>query len=155
LKADVFEKDLEAIDGLDGAAVRFRTPSYSDREFTARVFSRGHTVDDTTRAVAMLATAENKSGVLRPGMFVEIDLDGGADDGTLIVPTAAVQRHENEPFVFVAQRSSGYERRGVTLGRSADEKVEVVRGLAEGEQVVVEGGFALKSELLSDLMAEE
>jgi cobalt-zinc-cadmium efflux system membrane fusion protein len=155
LRADVFERDLSAIDELDGAEVNFRAASYPAREFTARVFSRGHVVDDATRAVPMLAVAENRQGRLRPGMFVEINLDGGADEGALIVPTAAVQRHENQPFVFVALRSSGYERRGVTLGRSAGEKIEIVGGLDEGESVVVEGGFALKSELLSDLMAEE
>jgi cobalt-zinc-cadmium efflux system membrane fusion protein len=155
LRADVFERDLSATDELEGTGVKFRTASYPAREFAARVFSRGHVVDDATRAVPLLAVAENRDGRLRPGMFVEINLEGSADQDVLIVPTAAVQRHENQPFVFVALRSAGYERRDVTLGRSAGERVEIVGGLDEGESVVVEGGFALKSELLSDLMAEE
>jgi cobalt-zinc-cadmium efflux system membrane fusion protein len=155
LRADVFEKDLGAIPDLRDKTVTFWTASYPQRPFTAKVFSLGSIVDDTTRAVRLLATADNRDRRLKPGMFVEIELPLDDAPGVLQVPAAAIQRHEDLTFVFVQRRETDFERRDVALGRSTAKAVEIVAGLEEGESVVVQGGFALKSEMLSELMAEE
>jgi cobalt-zinc-cadmium efflux system membrane fusion protein len=155
LRADVFEKDLGAVHGLEGKGVSFRTTSYPDREFSATLFSLGTVVDDTTRAAKLLATAENSGRRLKPGMFVEIDLLLEDESGVLQVPASAIQQHEDRTFVFVRREATQFDRRDVRTGRSHDGMVEIVSGLREGEPVAIEGGFALKSEMLSDLMVEE
>lgn len=155
LRADVFEKDLAAVSGLEGKPVSFRAGSYPDRTFTANVFSLGDLVNDETRAVGLLAVAENPQRLLKPGMFVEIELSPGEDAAVLQLPASAIQRHNGATFVFVPGGDSAFQRREVQVGRSTPDLVEVVAGLAEGEPAVVRGGFALKSELLSDLLAEE
>jgi cobalt-zinc-cadmium efflux system membrane fusion protein len=155
LRADVFEKDLEAVRGLQERSVTFATGGYPGRSFTAEVFSFGDLVADETRAAPLLAVADNSDGLLKPGMFVEIQLTARNDADVLQLPAAAIQRHAGATFVFVADGSDGFERRDVRLGRSTSELVEVRTGLAEGELVVVHGGFALKSEMLSDLLVEE
>jgi cobalt-zinc-cadmium efflux system membrane fusion protein len=43
----------------------------------------------------------------------------------------------------------------VTLGRSAAGKAEVLEGLREGEPVVIEGVFSLKSAVLKRSFTEE
>jgi cobalt-zinc-cadmium efflux system membrane fusion protein len=155
LRADIFEKDLAAIGQFEGKTITFQTTSYPDREFVARVFSLGNMVDDETRAARMLAIAENPQRQLKPGMFVEIELAG--DDGREVVqvPTSAVQRYEGATFVFVRSGAGQFERRDVQIGRSSADTIEIASGLAESEVVVVKGGFALKSEMLSELMVEE
>jgi multidrug efflux pump subunit AcrA (membrane-fusion protein) len=171
LRADVFEKDLGAVRGLHGKQVSFRTNSYPSERFTAKVFSVGDVVDDETRAARLLAVADNTQRRLKPGMFVEIELSPGDDPSVLQLPPSAIQRHDGATFVFVAEgatdsrragaddsRRAGaddFRRRDVRVGRSTPEQVEIVDGLEEGEAVVVHGGFALKSEMLSELMAEE
>jgi RND family efflux transporter MFP subunit len=155
LRADVFEKDLEAVAGLEGRSVSFASGSYPRREFTAEVFSTGSLVDDETRAARLLAIADNRERLLKPGMFVEIELSPPNDGQVLQVPSPAVQRHDGTTFVFVSPGSGQFEARDVKLGRSTSETVEIAGGLDEGEPVVVQGGFALKSQMLSDLMAEE
>jgi len=154
LRADVFEKDLDATARLEGKPVMFEAGSYPGRRFTADIFSLGDLIDDKTRAIRLLAMVDNSERLLKPGMFVEIELTSRNDADVLQLPASAIQRHAGTPFVFVCE-AEGFQRRGVTLGRSTSHTVEVIAGLADGESVVVEGGFALKSEMLSDLMGEE
>ncbi len=155
LRADVFEKDLGAIRGLRGKAVAFEASSYPGQQFAAVIFSTGDVVDDKTRATRLLATAKNSDRLLRPGMFVEIQLTPRNDADVLQLPASAIQRHAGETFVIVADDSGGFERRDVELGRSTSQLVEINAGIREGDSAVVKGGFALKSEMLSDLMVEE
>jgi membrane fusion protein, heavy metal efflux system len=155
LRANVFEKDLGAIRGLHGQSVMFRASSYPAQQFTASIFSLGDLVDDDTRAARLLAMADNSDRLLKPGMFVEIELTPRNDADALQLPASAIQRHEGATFVFVSDGGGGFQRRDVVLGRSTSQRVEIDAGLVDGESVVVNGGFALKSEMLSELMVEE
>jgi RND family efflux transporter MFP subunit len=155
LRADIFEKDLGKVIGLEGKPVEFWSPSYAGRRFKATVFSLGMIVDDTTRAARLLAETENSDGLLRPGMFVEIELQGDSDPNVVQVPGEAVQHHAGEDFVFVGQGTGVFEKRNVVVGRTTPDRTEIISGLDEGEAIVIRGGFALKSEMLSELMAEE
>lgn len=103
----------------------------------------------------MLAIAENAQQRLKPGMFVEIDLRGNTARDVLQVPHAALQHYAGATCVFVRSGPGKFERRDVAIGRPTSELVEITSGLTENEAVVVKGGFALKSEMLGDLMAEE
>ncbi len=155
LRADVFEKDLNATLGLQGKSMTFEAGSYPGQQFTAEIFSLGNIVDDKTRAARLLAVVDNSERLLKPGMFVEIELTPRTDANVLQLPTSAIQRHAGATFVFVSDGDEGFRRRDVILGRSTSKLVEISGGLARGELVVVDGGFALKSEMLSELMAEE
>lgn len=155
LRADVFEKDLGAIRGLQGQPVTFHVTSYPGQQFTADIFSVGNLVDDDTRATRLLATADNADRLLKPGMFVEIELTSDNDADTLQLPASAIQRHAGATFVFVSDGAGRFQRRDVVLGRANLQCVEIDAGLNEGESVVAHGGFALKSEMLSELMVEE
>jgi cobalt-zinc-cadmium efflux system membrane fusion protein len=57
-------------------------------------------------------------------------------------------RHENSSFVFVADSAGSFHRVDVSIGIETPEWVEVSSGLKEGQKVVDQGAFALKSELL-------
>ncbi|NLS91620.1 MAG: efflux RND transporter periplasmic adaptor subunit [Planctomycetaceae bacterium] len=155
LRADIFEKHIQAVQGLQQRSVTFTTGGYPGRSFDATVFSLGDLVAEESRAAPLLAVAENPDGLLKPGMFAEIELTARDDADVLQVPDSAIQRHAGATFVFVADGSGGFERRDVEVGRSTARHVEILAGVGEGELAVVQGGFALKSEMLSELMVEE
>jgi RND family efflux transporter MFP subunit len=155
LRADVFDKDLAAVQDLKGKSVSFRTTGYPGRQFTATVFTVGNLVDNETRAARLLAEVDNSERLLKAGMFVAIELGSGEDQGILQAPASAIQRHDGATFVFVQRGPEEFERRDVRIKRSTRETVEIADGLLESESVVVNGGFALKSKMLSELMTEE
>jgi len=151
--ADVFERHLPALAGLEGKAVAVRSEMLPGPATGATVFFTGETVEEATRTVRVRAVAENPDRRLKPGLFVEVELPGLASGPVVQVPEAAVVDHEGESFVFVREGEETFRRRDVTLGRRADGKVEIASGLKPGEPVVVGGAFALKSKLLADLLA--
>lgn len=154
LQADIFEKDLQLLAGLEGKQIQFWVAGYPDRLFYAQVFYTGDIVDESTRTVRLMGVTENPDRLLKPGTFVEMKLPVRSYANVLQVPASAVQEHEGETFVFVHQGGDEFERRDVTPGRRSDGKIEIIDGLKPGEPIVVEGTFAVKSEMLSESMRE-
>ncbi|HVX60229.1 MAG TPA: efflux RND transporter periplasmic adaptor subunit [Pirellulales bacterium] len=155
LQADIFEKDLPLLYGLRDKTLQFRAGSYPDRQFTAKVTYTGDLVEEKTRAVRLTATADNPEGLLKPGMFVEARLPKPNLAPALALPESALQRHEGRTFVFVYLEGDRFEPRDVETGATVDGQVEIESGLQPGERVAIRGGFALKSEMLRELMSEE
>src|SRR4029450_5723834 len=100
---------------------------------------------------------ENREGKLRPGLFVTVavPLRGASEVEATAVPAGALQKISGIPAVFVDLGEGKYELRPVEIGRDAHGFVEVRHGLAEGERVVSEGAFVLKSELLKGTIEGE
>jgi multidrug efflux pump subunit AcrA (membrane-fusion protein) len=65
----------------------------------------------------------------------------------LVLPREAVTSVDGKPTVFVAHDALSVEPRAIELGRQDGQQVEIAKGLKEGERVVVNGVFALKSEI--------
>lgn len=153
IHAAVFEKDLSSLLRISKEPLTFHAAGYPDREFTAELYHVGDDVDEKTRAVTLVAVADNKDHLLKPGMFVDVRLPIGESSPKLRIPESAVQRQEQE-FVYVLTGDDRFERREVKLGRTVKPYVEVVAGLKEGESIVVAGCFELKSLFMKDLLAE-
>jgi cobalt-zinc-cadmium efflux system membrane fusion protein len=154
LSADIYETQLPLVARATGQEVTFTTDAWPGRTFTATIFYTGDIVEKESRTVAMRAVADNAAGLLKPGMFVRVTLPGETRALALQVRQSAIQEHEGQSFVFVHAGGEAFERRNVTLGRRAGDLVEIVSGIAPGDQVVTGGGFALKSRLLAGLLEE-
>jgi cobalt-zinc-cadmium efflux system membrane fusion protein len=71
----------------------------------------------------------------------------------LVVTRTSVTELGGKNVVFVREGADGFELHEVTLGREALGKVEVLAGLREGEEVVTDGVFTLKSMVLKGSFA--
>jgi cobalt-zinc-cadmium efflux system membrane fusion protein len=71
-----------------------------------------------------------------------------------MIPAAAVQYVDNESVVFVKIDEGKFEKRKVALGTQTDGWTEVRTGLKEGEKIVAQGAFMLKSQLKKDQFGE-
>ncbi len=152
----VFEKDLGRI--RLGATTEVRLNAYPDERFVGVVEYLGQQVDPNARAVTARVRLKNRGGLLRIGLFgsANVALEAQHDAGArLVVPRSAVTDIAGKPVVFVREADGQFERHEVTLGRTAPGKVEILAGLKEGEQVVYEGVFTLKSLVLKGSFAEE
>ncbi len=153
--ANIYEEHLPLLDSFKNQTIKLRNDALPDGKFTAKVFYTGDVMDEATRTISLRAIADNSGRHLKPGMFVNIELPSTRATQSILIPSSAVQDHEGKTFVFVLRGANEFHRRDVKLGRENETSVVVEQGLREGDSVVVQGGFILKSQLLADLMGEE
>lgn len=153
--ADIYERNVPLLGSLAGKPVRVHNEAWPDRSFEAKIFYTGEIMDESTRTIAMRAVADNEDHLLKPGMFVTIEFQTESDQAVITVPVTALQEHEGQHFVFVHNGDAEFEKRTVEIGKQNETSAMILNGLAEGEPVVVDGGFILKSKMLEDLMGEE
>jgi Cu(I)/Ag(I) efflux system membrane fusion protein len=96
----------------------------------------------TTRARIDIANADLE---LRPGMYVNIELDIDQGEG-LTIPVGAVLPTGNRWLVFVGKDTGRLEPRFVQLGGKYADRYAVLDGLKEGERVVSSGNFLVDAE---------
>ena len=146
--ADLRQREWRALQLQPGDKVRV-IPSLEGMEpREAAIHFAGREVDPTTNAVPLVSVIDNADGRLRPGMFVRVAIPVAEPKTTLTVPESSLLEHDRQPFVFVPAGQDLYERVDVKPGLRTDGLVEIVQGLREGDRVVAEGAFFLKSELL-------
>ncbi len=105
-------------------------------------------LDPVTRSAEVRVVVPNPDGSLRAGQAVRAAIrPGAAIRRSLAVPRTAIVQVDGKPTLFVAVGELAVVARPVELGIGSAELIEVVAGLVEGEAVVVDGVFALKSEL--------
>ncbi|OGD17727.1 MAG: hypothetical protein A2W03_07235 [Candidatus Aminicenantes bacterium RBG_16_63_16] len=101
--------------------------------------------DPVSRTMKVRLEANNPGYVLRPDMFVDVELSLRLPE-SIAIPADAVLDSGLKKTVFV-ERSAGYfEPREVQTGWKLGNQVEIVRGLEPGERIVVSGTFLIDSE---------
>jgi len=98
------------------------------------------TVDPTTGSVVLRAIVPNPRGILLPGMFVRAIIREGINSEAILVPQQTVFRDtKGNPFVYVVDKENKVEVRTIEIDRAINDRWLVLRGLKEGEQVIIEG----------------
>lgn len=105
-------------------------------------------VDPTTRHVLVRSLLANASERFRPDMLVKTRLFMAHNVSGVVVPEAALQTIGSQPCVFVHVDADRYEARRVEVGPSLDGEVVLLKGVRDGENVVTEGSFVLKSQAI-------
>lgn len=144
--AHVYEDDLGAVKPGMGATIT--SPAYLGRRFSGQVSYIDSRVDAQTRTVQVRIETMNGGEALKLGMYVDVELGGGASAGSaVLIPAAAVQAVAGRRVVYVETAQPGtFEEREVTAGPERNLRVPVYRGLAAGDRVVVDGAFLLRAE---------
>jgi RND family efflux transporter MFP subunit len=121
-----------------GQPVRLRAEPASSREFIGRVTRVSPAVDVASRTMLLEAEVPNRDGLLKPGLFARATVVLREDHGVAFVPESAVSYFAGLTRVFVVADGAARERT-VTLGVRQGDLLEVVKGLAPGEQVATSG----------------
>ncbi|MGQ9644913.1 MAG: efflux RND transporter periplasmic adaptor subunit [Thermodesulfobacteriota bacterium] len=121
-----------------GSQVQFTVKAFPDEKFTATLQFISPTADPATRNVRMKAAVPNVRQRLKPGFFAEVTVQTGANLRAVVVPESALFSQEGKMFAFVVENGVVH-RREVETGHRFDGKVEILKGVRNGEQVVTAG----------------
>jgi HlyD family secretion protein len=158
VEASVDEADIGQV--REGQPVRFTVDSYPGETFSATVRQIRKAATETQNVVSYLVILDvaNPDGKLLPGMTANVEIITGQKAKTTRVPTTALRfrpRKADLPTdkapsattqtVFVVG-SDPYKpaRRVVTLGLMGEDYVEIIKGLAPGEKVIVRSKSTVK-----------
>ncbi|MBI3682854.1 MAG: efflux RND transporter periplasmic adaptor subunit [Acidobacteria bacterium] len=137
-----------------GMVVRVFVQAYPDRPFAGRITKLGEQLDPATRTIPVRVELANQDGRLKPEMYGTAEIDIGFSAPAIFVPQSAVQQVEGANTVFVRKTSDRFQARAIQIGRVVDSQIEVLQGLGPGEQVVSQGSYLLKSQLLKGTLPE-
>jgi membrane fusion protein, copper/silver efflux system len=139
---DIFENEERYV--RPGERVRVTMPNQGT-EVTARVTDILPQFDPQSRTLKVRLESDNPRFRLRPDMFVDVALPID-EPSTITVPADAVIDTGLKKKIFVDRGNGYFEPRDVETGWRFGSRVEILKGLMEGERIVVSGTFLIDSE---------
>jgi membrane fusion protein (multidrug efflux system) len=129
-----------------GQALTFSTDAIPGKTFTGKVMFINPTVNESDRSVRVVAEVENTPEQLKGGLFVKGQILTGKRTGVIKIPRIALLTWDvaaTKAEIFVVNENVAH-RRTVRTGDISGDQVEIISGLASGQQVITRGGFNVK-----------
>lgn len=146
---DTFESEAQYL--KPGVTVKVFHP-HLKKTFQAKVSNDLPQFDPATRTLKVRLEAENPAYVLRPDMFVDVELPITFPPA-ITIPADAVLDSGLKKTVFVDRGDGFFEPQEVETGWRLGNRVEIIKGLKPGEKIVVSGNFLIDSESRLELAA--
>lgn len=137
-----------------GLAVRVTSDTYPDQNFDGTLTAINPDLDATTRSVRLQATFANAEQLLRPGMFVRVEVVFPDEQTVLAIPATAILSAPYGDSVYVIESRPGKNggkpeavvtQKFVRTGRSHGDFISILSGLKAGDRVVSAGVFKLRN----------
>ncbi len=103
-------------------------------------------LDPKTRTLKARLRFPNPDEVLKPNMYANVKIYGGAKDDVVVIPVEALIRTGREERVVIALGDGRFESRTVTAGIESGDWVAIIEGVQPGDRVVTSGQFLIDSE---------
>ena len=149
VKVGISEKDISKI--KEGQTVDLKIDAFPEEKFQGEVVSKGVAVDQISK------TLEVKIEILQPevdipvGVFARGDILVKTNQEALIISSSALVRKKDGIYVYVIEEGIARQKE-VVLGIIQDERVEILEGLSEEEEIVVLGNQELGDGLKVDVL---
>jgi len=134
--ANVYEKDLGKI--KIGQSVRVKVTSLPSQTFEGKISMIGAVVEGDSRVIPVKAELDNAAGLLKPGMFAELELaTSKSTESVLVIPRSSIVEANGKQIVYI-QNGDAFQPVEVSLGRESGDLVEVIDGVFEGDAIVTQ-----------------
>ncbi|MCL4234231.1 MAG: efflux RND transporter periplasmic adaptor subunit, partial [Deltaproteobacteria bacterium] len=143
VEADVYEYEARRV--TPGAPATIALAFDPDTRIAATVAYVNPTLNAEARTLKVRFDVPNPKLVLKPGMFANVELEIGGDEG-IVIPDSAVLDTGARQVVFVETAPGKFEPREVKVVAKANGMAQVSEGVNEGERVVTTANFLLDSE---------
>ena len=144
--ANIYEKDLGRV--KNGQKILLKVASFPNQSFEGKITQIGTSVQGETRVVPVQAEINNLNGLLKPGMFAELEvITDRTATSILAIPTSAIVDANGKKVVYV-QNGNAFQAADVTFGQTTGDIVEVKSGLFAGDLVVTQRAVQLFAQSL-------
>jgi membrane fusion protein (multidrug efflux system) len=146
------EQDLSQI--RTGQTVDITVDSFPGQTFSGRISAIDPKIDVATRNVQVRATLPNPKLALLPGMYARVEIDTGVPTRHLTLPQTAITFSPYGDTVYLVEnKGSGANGQPqlaarqtfVTVGPTRGDQVAVLKGIHDGDTVVVAGQVKLRN----------
>jgi Cu(I)/Ag(I) efflux system membrane fusion protein len=142
--ADLSEQDIGLV--RSGAKARVTTTAYPNEGFEGRITYIYPTLKAETRSIPVRVEMANAGQKLKPAMFAQVEVSVGGKSPVLTVPDSAVIDTGTRRIVLVQIKEGRFEPREVDIGGRGENYVEILKGVRDGEQIVVAANFLIDAE---------
>ena len=151
VQADVYEKDIRLV--REGSTADVTVVAHPERVFPGKIEYVSDVLDPQTRTAKVRVAVENPEGLLKVEMFATVRIPVLSTRLAVMVPAESIHDIDGRKIAFV-RRGDVFEKRIVELGQPENGWIEITSGIGQGEAVVTEGSFVLKSELMKAQLGE-
>ncbi|MBZ5726750.1 MAG: efflux RND transporter periplasmic adaptor subunit [Acidobacteriia bacterium] len=114
------------------------------RKFTGTVARTSQALDPATRTLLVEVQVANPNGALLPGMYAQVDLAVPRKESPLVIPGDTLVVRSDGPQVAVVAQDGTVHFTRIQLGRDFGDRLEVLAGLKEGQQLAVNPSDAIR-----------
>lgn len=143
IEAAVPEQDLAKL--KDGDIARVKVPGMT-QILEAKVDYIYPAVTPETRTGKVRLVVDNSDYVLKPAGYAAVVFVAGSGVERLLAPSSAILRDSAGDHVIVGLGGGRFQARDVRTGVASGGRTEILEGLSEGEDIVVNGQFLIDSE---------
>jgi multidrug efflux pump subunit AcrA (membrane-fusion protein) len=126
-----------------GQPVQVTVTAFPNRVFPGRIAVITPALEPQSRTAEIQITIPNPGFVLNPGMFGRAEILLHSNPQAILAPIQAILSKDDKDFAFVLKDGKAY-RRSVRKGLIKDTQVEIIQGLAPGEQIITAGHTTLR-----------
>jgi Cu(I)/Ag(I) efflux system membrane fusion protein len=144
VEGELFEQDLQFVSA--GARAHIEVAAYPGVHMMGQVSFVYPTVDERSRTNRVRLTVANPELRLKPGMFATVYFDAEVGADVISIPIDAVVATGERNLVFHHHEDGSLHPHEVVLGARAGDRVQVLAGLEEGEEIVASANFLVDAE---------
>ncbi len=149
------ERVLAALRARAGAPPTVRVRTAGGPEVTGTLTFVDNAVDLSTGTVLLRARLPNEDESLWPGQTIEVRLEVGERTRAVVVPAGAVAAGQQGEYAYVVGADRKAQLRQVVVDQAGEREAVIGKGIAAGEQVVVEGQLKLRPGALVEVLQDE
>ncbi len=139
LKRELAEGKLAPAEAQDATRISLQLEDGSTYAHEGTLTFNGVSVDESTGSVTLRALVPNPEGLLLPGMYLKATLQEGVQPDAILVPQQGVARDERGQASALVVVDGKVEQRQLSLARAVGNRWWVDKGLADGDQLIVQG----------------
>jgi RND family efflux transporter MFP subunit len=119
-------------------------PDLPGHKFAGTVTRTANALDSSTRTLLTEVQVANDGNLLMPGMYAQVDLSVPRKEPPLAIPGDTLIVRADGPQVALVNAAGTVHFQKVQLGRDFGDKLEILSGLKEGDQLVVNPGDSIR-----------